>query len=183
MQIDFTKKLLQVRSGDAQALDEVITFFMPTVKGAATKRVCPGLEYDDAVQECLIALFRAIVSYDETKGATFKTYATTCINNAAVSAVRSATTQKHAVLNNALSLFEFDNVSESAIESAEELYVQSESYESALKVIETRLSSLEKQVLSAFLDGKSYVEIAKELNLEPKAVDNALGRARAKLRG
>ncbi len=182
MQQKFIEELLLVRAGNEQALDEIIAHFMPAVKSAAAKAICRGLEYDDVVQECLIALFRAIVAYDETKGATFATYASTCIDNAAVSAVRSATRQKHAMLNNALPLLDLSDDSASVQDSPEELLLQSESYKSALENIETKLSRLERQVLVAFLDGESYADIAKRLNLEPKTVDNALQRARAKLR-
>ncbi len=182
MQEKFIEKLLLVREGNGQALDEIIAHFMPAVKSAAARTVCPGLEYDDVVQECLIALFRAIISYNAEKGATFSTYACTCIDNAAISAVRSATRKKHAMLNNALPLFEIGENSAALQESPEELFVQSESYLSALENIETRLSKLERQVLIAFLTGESYADIAKRLNIEPKTVDNALQRARAKLR-
>ncbi len=144
--------------------------------------MCAGLEYDDIIQECMVALFKAILNYNETKGAKFATYAGVCITNAAVSATRAATRQKHAPLNNAVPLLHIKNDVKGVSPGPEDLIVENESYNCALKDIENRLSELEKLVLSAFLDGKSYIQIATELNVSQKTVDNALARVRAKLR-
>ncbi len=180
MQENIANKISAAKQGDELALSNIMAALMPTIKIIAAKHVCTGLEYDDIVQECMIAVFHAIISYDETKGASFLTYSNTCIENAAVSAVRSANRQKHLFLNSAVPLTEaHESIKE---QSAEEIVFTSESYNNALKDIQNRLSTLEKNVLFAFLDGSSYMQIAKHLNITEKAVDNALQRIRAKLR-
>jgi RNA polymerase sporulation-specific sigma factor len=43
------------------------------------------------------------------------------------------------------------------------------------------LSGLEWEVLSLYLQGKSYIEIAEELDRHVKSIDNALQRVKRKL--
>ncbi len=176
------QKLCAARDGDEEALAQVISSFMPAIRANVVGKVCPGLEYDDAVQECMIALFHAVIAYDENRGASFNTFANACIENAAVSAVRSAMRKKHTPLNTAVPLeHEIDSVSKDT-QDPQEIFVLNESYSNALQNIENRLSVLERKVLAAFLDGKTYADIACEFNISQKAVDNALQRVRAKLR-
>ncbi|MEG1012058.1 MAG: sigma-70 family RNA polymerase sigma factor [Ruthenibacterium sp.] len=180
MQDEIRDALTAAKAGDEQALAAMITKFMPIIRRAAGRCACPGLEYDDLVQEGIIALFHAIGAYSEQRGAAFATYAQTCIENAAVSAVRAATRQKHTPLNTFVPLNEADRAD--AVRTPEDLLLASERYSDAMQDIATRLSPLERQVLAAFLDGKSYATIAKQLGLSVKAVGNALQRVRAKLR-
>ncbi len=180
MQINFDDIIEAAKSGNEKALSEIMHEFMPTIKITAAKYASVNLEYDDIIQECMMALFRAILSFMQDNGAKFKTYACTCIENAAISAHRSANRQKHSLLNTAVPLHETsENINE---QSAEDIVLSSESYIGALKHIQNILSPHEKNVLFAFLDGQTYTEIAKRLNITEKSVDNALQRIRAKLR-
>ncbi len=182
MQENIDVWLRQFKQGNEQALAEIMMVFTPHIKACAAKYKSDYLEYDDVIQECMIALFKAILSYDNTKGVLFVTYASTCINNAAVSATRAATRQKHKLLNSAIPFIDVDNATNVVSPGPEDLIVENENYTTALKDIENRLSHLEKSVLAAFLDGKTYSQIATELNISQKTVDNALARVRAKLR-
>ncbi len=180
MHSEISNKISLAKNGDEKALSYLMAAFTPNIKASAAKCVSPGLEYEDIAQECMIALFRAIISYDSEKGATFSTYACACIENAAVSALRSANRKKHMALNTAVPLTDTDeSVNE---QSAEDVVFKSESYSTAIKHINNKLSQLEKNVLFAFLDGASYSVIASRLNITEKSVDNALQRIRAKLR-
>lgn len=181
MHDEFRDMLTAARSSDEQALAGMITAFMPMIRAAARRCDCPGLEHDDVVQEGLIALVHAISTYDETREASFATYARTCIDNAAVSALRAATRQKHTPLNTFVPLTELDDAARGA-STPEDLLLESEQYSAAVQDIAARLSLLERQVLTLFLDGLSYAAIAKQLGISQKAVGNALQRVRAKLK-
>lgn len=169
--------LAGARAGQEAALAAVLAHMMPSMRRAAAMGVCPGLEFDDAVQEGIIGLFRAIKTYDEAKGAAFETYACTCIQNAVVAAQRTAGRKKHAPLNQGLPLDE-------AVPTPgpEEIAIQNEAMESTLQAIQTRLSPFEQEVLALFLAGDSYEQIARQLGRTEKAVENALFRLRRKLR-
>ncbi|MCI6640268.1 MAG: sigma-70 family RNA polymerase sigma factor [Pygmaiobacter massiliensis] len=170
--------LQQAKSGDEAALAALITRFMPAIRSMAKRAVCPGLDFEDAVQEGYIGLFYAVRTFRPDRGASFATYANTCIRNAIVSALRSAGRKKNTLLNRALPLCE-----PWELHDPEETAILKEQYQKAVSDINTKLSSLEKQALLLSLKGKSYGEIARVLSTTPKAVDNALVRVRRKLRG
>lgn len=165
------------RAGDEQALAALIAREMPAIRAAATRAVCPGLDFDDAVQEGLIALFHAVKTFDDARAASFSTYANTCIRNALADAARAALRRKHAPLNTSVPLTEQESAP-----GPEEALIAGERYASTLHLIETRLSPLERRVLGLHLAGEPYSAIARRLGVTEKAVDNALQRARAKLR-
>ena len=167
----------QVKQGDEQALAAIIAKQMPMIRALAARAVCPGLDFDDAVQEGIIALFSAIESFDDTKGASFQTYANVCVQNAVNSAAKAVGRNKHAPLNTFVPLDETE-----AVQGPEELLLQSERYQLTVQNITQRLSELERQVLRLFLENQSYAAIAKRLSITEKAVGNALQRVRAKLK-
>ena len=167
----------RARSGDEAALAALITRFMPAIRAAAARAVCPGLDFDDAVQEGLIALFHAAKTFDPGREASFATYANACIRNAAADAAKAAQRRKHAPLNTSVPLEE-----QQSAPGPEEAILEDERYVSTMRTIEEKLSARERQVLALFLLGESYGAIAKRLGVTEKAVDNALQRVRAKLR-
>ncbi len=167
----------QARRGDEQALAVLIARQMPQIRRLAAKAVGPGLEFDDAVQEGLIGLFAALNTFCRDRGVPFSAYAGACVQNAITSAVRAAQRKKHAPLNTSVPYTE-----QESIPGPEELLVQSERYTQTMQSIDTRLSAMEKQVLALLLDGCSYSEIAKRMEITEKAVDNALHRVRQKLK-
>ncbi len=177
MDYSVSEQLEQARSGSENALAVIIAKQMPSIRVQAARVRCPGLDFDDAVQEGLIALFHAVQTFDGAKGAGFDTYARVCVQNALVSAAKAAARLKHSPLNNFVPLDEVQSE-----DCPEDIVVQSESYSKAIEGIETLLSPLEKQVLLMFIDGLSYAEIAKKLAVSEKAVDNALQRVRTKLK-
>ncbi len=172
-----TMQIEQAKGGDEQALAALIARQMPQIRTLAAQSLCPGLEFDDLVQEGLIGFFSALETYDAAKGALFTTYAHVCVQNAVASAVRAAGRNKHSPLNTSVPYSERESTP-----GPEELFVENERYCQTMQSIDTRLSPMEKQVLSLFLDGGSYAQIAKKLCVNEKAVDNALQRVRAKLK-
>ena len=171
-------RVRSARGGDEAALAALIAKFMPVIRRFARAAVCPGLDFDDAVQEGYIGLFHAVKSFEEEGGqASFSTYATVCIRNAVVAARRAAGRKKHHTLSGALPLDE-----QVTAPGPEELAILKEQVHEAVKSIDTELSSFEKKALLLSLRGQSYTEIATELSKTPKAVDNALVRVRRKLK-
>lgn len=169
--------LAQAKAGQETAIAAVLAHMMPTLRHAAAQGVCPGLEYDDAVQEGIIGLFNAVKTYDSAKGAAFETYASTCIQNAVIAAQRAAGRKKHGPLNQSVPLQEAH-----LAPGPEETIIRNEQMESTLQAIHTRLSGFEQEVLALFINGNSYEQIAQQLGRTPKAVENALFRLRRKLR-
>lgn len=171
--------LAKAKKGDEPALAAILAHTMPMVRRAAAMGVCPGLEFDDALQEGIIGLFNAIRTYDVEKGITFDTYASACVQNAVLSARRKAGRNKHNPLNNSVPLTEEQT---SSLPGPEELAIRQEDYAHTVQAIENKLSLLEQDVLGLFLQGLTYTQIAERLGRTPKTVENALFRLRRKLR-
>lgn len=176
-QIDETL-LAQARQGDETAIAALIARLMPFIRKYAARCTAPGLEFDDVVQEGLIGLFHALRSYDAAQSVTFVAYAMACIQHAQQDARRAALRKKHAPLNFSVPLPE-----DSTAPGPEELAIAREGVEDTLTRVDTMLSKFERTVLLAFLDGHTAAETAALLERSPKAVENALARARKKLRG
>ena len=140
----------------------------------------------------MIGLYKAIRDYREDRLSSFRAFAELCITRQIITAIKTATRQKHIPLNSYISLnrpiYEEDSdrtlldvITEDAPSNPEEMLIDRED----LSVIEGRigsmLSELEKQVLIRYIEGKSYVEISEEMNRHVKSVDNALQRIKRKL--
>lgn len=169
--------LREARAGRETAIAAVLAHMMPALRRCAAQGVCPGLEYDDALQEGIIGLFSAVKTFDPAKGAAFETYASACIQNAVIAAQRAAGRKKHGPLNQSVPLEE-----NHPAPGPEEIAIRNEQMDATFKAIHTRLSGFEQEVLALFLEGSSYEQIARQLGRTPKAVENALFRLRRKLR-
>ena len=164
------------------SLARVMTRFMPYIHRRAMGVSADGLEYDDMVQEGLIGLFSAIESFDAGQGASFSTYAITCINNCMASAVRGAARKKHLPLNSCLSLSDEGSADIPAGSTPEEVAIAREGYAALKLAIQDDLSPFEREVLALYLEGYDYAALAARLDSTPKSIDNALQRARKKLK-
>ena len=146
-----------------------------------------GGDSEDLIQEGMLGLLSAIREYDETKGATFKTYAETCIHNRIRSAVRSANRMKNAPLNDGVSLEDVLSDESQSLgtnfytRSPEEQVLARETENEFISAYSRCLSKLEASILRLYLDGLSYEEMAAASGRDVKAVDNAVQRIRRKL--
>lgn len=170
-------ELQAAKDGSEVAMAAVIARYMPVIRRAARRAAGPGLDFEDAVQEGIIGLFSAIQTFGEDRGASFSTYAAVCVNNAVSGAKKAAGRKKHAPLNHSVPISD-----EQSIPGPEEAAIVREQVQVTLKKASTVLSPMEKTVLRLYLDGFSYPQIAKKLGIKEKAVENALGRVRKKLR-
>lgn len=151
-----------------------------------------GADREDIVQEGMIGLFKAIRDYKEDKLSSFKAFAELCITRQIITAIKTATRQKHIPLNSYVSLDKpiydeesdrtlLDVISESKVTDPEEMIISQEEYSDIELKISELLSDLERKVLSLYLDGRSYQEISEQLNRHVKSIDNALQRVKRKL--
>lgn len=181
-----------IKSGDKQALNYLIDKYKDLVNMKVSKYFMIGAEKEDIVQEGLIGLFKAVKSYDLEKQNSFKTFANLCIERQLITAIKTSNRQKHSPLNFYLSLnvsaYDNDETDSSLIDIFESNLIEDpldtitkkEYYQTVEDAIDKHLSSFEKQVLSRYINGKSYVRIAEELNTQVKSVDNAIQRIRKK---
>ena len=146
-----------------------------------------GGDSEDLIQEGMLGLLSAVREYDEAKGATFKTYAETCIHNRIRSAVRSANRMKNAPLNDGVSLEDVLSDESQSLgtnfyaRSPEEQVLARETENEFISAYSRCLSKLEANILRLYLDGLSYEEMAAASGRDVKAVDNAVQRIRRKL--
>lgn len=180
------------QEGDNSALEYLINTYKNIVRLRARKFFLIGGDYEDLIQEGTIGLFKAIRDYNPAKNTSFTTFAELCIRRQLYTAIKSANRKKHLLLNDSLSLDfpveENDNknlsdiYADQSIMSPDEIMESEEKLNEINKIIDTMLSPLEKTVIEMYLDGKNYREIAKIINKADKSVDNALNRAKNKLR-
>lgn len=179
-------------SGDRRATEFILSKYKNLVRNRAKAYFLAGADRDDIVQEGMIGLFKAVRDFDVTKQASFRGFAEMCIKRQMITAVKAATRQKHAPLNSYVSLSEpiyedntertlVDMLAERKVVDPEEVFLRREKAETLSAEIEDKLSNLEKTVLSLYIDGMNYQEIAVELDRTPKSIDNALQRIKRKL--
>lgn len=181
-----------IREGDERALNYLLCKYENFVKAKAKSFFLIGADKEDIYQEGMIGLFKAIRDYKDDKLASFKVFAELCVTRQIITAVKTATRQKHIPLNTYVSLNKpiydeesdrtlLDIISGIKVSDPEELIIDREEMEKLEKQIEEVLSSLEMEVLNSYLDGKSYQEIASDLDRQAKSIDNALQRVKRKL--
>ena len=186
----------QLRDGDSAVMDFLMEKYKYLVRKKANAVFLLGGDTDDLVQEGMIGLFKAVRDYDFGRDAGFSTFATLCISRQMYTAVQASGRKKHMPLNTYISLsgetthtdeqkenVPLENVLQSGqLSDPEKMLIDRENVEYIEQMIQSRLSSFEKQVLDLYLTGMGYVEIAKVLGRDEKSTDNALSRLKSKLR-
>lgn len=182
--------VLKASNGDKIALEYIITKYKNFVKAKSYFLV--GADKEDIIQEGMIGLYKAVRDFDGSKTNSFKCFAEICITRQIITAIKTATRQKHIPLNSYVSLNKpiydeesdrtlLDIIATSIVTDPEELIISKEE----LRNIETKmnelLSDLELEVLELYLNGKSYQYIADKLDRDVKSIDNALQRVKRKL--
>lgn len=180
------------RQGDVQALEYIIHKYKNFVRAKARSYFLIGADREDIIQEGMIGLYKAIRDYRADKLSSFRAFAELCITRQIITAIKTATRQKHIPLNSYISLNKpiydedsdrtlLDIISGNTISDPEELVIGKEDFSNIESKIEEVLSNLEWEVLTSYLQGKSYQEIAMDLGRHVKSVDNALQRVKRKL--
>lgn len=179
------------QQGDGDAMEYLLDKYKNFVRARARSYFLVGADHEDIVQEGMIGLYKAIRDFRPDKQSSFRAFAELCVKRQIITAIKTATRQKHVPLNSYVSLNkplygeESDrtllDVIEGRVTNPEDLFIGQENVSHIQEQIGTVLSDLEQQVLEAFLDGKSYQEIAVMLNRHVKSIDNALQRVKRKL--
>jgi RNA polymerase sporulation-specific sigma factor len=181
-----------VHSGDSEALEYLIHKYRNFVRAKARSYFLIGAEREDIVQEGMIGLYKAIRDFKGDKLASFKAFAELCITRQIITAIKTATRQKHIPLNSYVSLDKpiydedsdrtlLDVICGSRVCDPEEMIINQEEFYGLEDKMSEILSDLERKVLMLYLDGRSYQEIAVDLDRHVKSIDNALQRVKRKL--
>jgi len=182
----------EARSGSREALEYLINKYKNFVKSKARSYFLVGADKEDIIQEGMIGLYKAIRDFNPDKLTSFRAFAELCITRQIITAIKTATRQKHIPLNSYVSLNKpiydedsertlMDVITEVKITDPEELIISREEVADIEDKMGEILSKLEWEVLISYLNGKSYQEIAKELKRHVKSIDNALQRVKRKL--
>ena len=184
--------VLLAQETDSPALEYLLNKYKNFVRTKARSYFLIGADHEDIVQEGMIGLYKAIRDYKAERLSSFRAFAELCVTRQIITAIKTATRQKHIPLNSYISLnkpiYEEDSdrtlldvITEEGMSNPEEMIIDRED----LSVIEGKigqmLSDLEKEVLVRYMEGKSYVEIADEMHRHVKSIDNALQRIKRKL--
>ncbi|MCI6159298.1 MAG: RNA polymerase sporulation sigma factor SigH [Selenomonadaceae bacterium] len=174
------------------ALDYLINKYRNFVRAKARSYFLIGADREDIIQEGMIGFYKAIRDFRCDKLSSFRAFAELCVTRQIITAIKTATRQKHIPLNSYVSLNKpiydedsdrtlLDVLSVTKVSDPEELVISKEEFSEIEGKMEEILSDLEWKVLMSYLDGKSYQEIAADLGRHVKSIDNALQRVKRKL--
>lgn len=184
--------VIEAKKGDVRAQEYLINKYQNFVKAKAKSYFLIGADKEDIYQEGMIGLYKAIRDFKADKLSSFKAFAELCVTRQIITAIKTATRQKHIPLNTYVSLNKpiydeesdrtlLDILSSLKVSDPEEQIISKEEMNHIEAEIGEVLSDLEMEVLMSYLDGKSYQEIACDLDRHAKSIDNALQRVKRKL--
>lgn len=180
------------QNADGTALEFLLNKYKNFVRSKARSYFLIGADHEDIVQEGMIGLYKAIRDFRPDRLASFRAFAELCITRQIITAIKTATRQKHIPLNSYVSLNKpiydeesdrtlMDVITEDALSNPENMFIDREDLSTIRGRIGEMLSDLEKEVLELYMDGKSYQEISEEMGRHVKSIDNALQRVKRKL--
>jgi RNA polymerase sporulation-specific sigma factor len=181
------------KQGDATAYDRLVRRYYGFVRLKASSYFLAGGDADDLIQEGLVGLYKAIRDFRSDRESSFRNFAELCITRQIITAVKTATRNKHTPLNQYVS---FSSSPASATDGEPTLdevipgpvvhdpvfqVISSEELQSIVGCLASALSELESRVLALYLDGRSYEFIGERIGCDTKTVDNALQRVKRKV--
>ena len=186
------KLVILAQKGNDKAFDYLLDKYRVFVKNKSLSYFIAGADRDDIIQEGMIGLFKAVRDFTPEREVLFKTFADVCVTRQIITAVKNASRQKHAPLNFYVSLNKsvlgeenddstlLDVVGRSETLNPEEIIINKEKVDTLGIKMNQSLSKFELLVVSLYLEGYSYVQIAKLLGKDTKSIDNALQRIKRK---
>jgi RNA polymerase sporulation-specific sigma factor len=184
--------IIKAQRGNSLAINYLINSNMDIVYAKSKNFFIKGLDRDDVIQEGMVGLFKAIRDFKFDGGASFRGFVQLCVHRQLVSAIKRANSQNHIPLNNSTSIdksIDYNKNGQSFIdilpdgeEKLEEHYIYKELLRHIFKDLERKLTDLERNVFLQYLENRSYHEISHNLQINIKTVDNALQRARRKIK-
>jgi RNA polymerase sporulation-specific sigma factor len=183
----------RAKRGDSVAYDRIVRRYRSFVRLKASSYFLLGGESDDLIQEGLVGLYKAVRDFRTDRESSFRNFAELCITRQMITAVKTASRNKHAPLNQSISFATSPAASGEGESSLEEILpgpdvddpasmvISTEELASLVECLTSVLSELEGEVLRCYLDGRPYEEIAERLACDTKTVDNALQRVKRKV--
>jgi RNA polymerase sporulation-specific sigma factor len=181
------------KEGKPDAYDSIVRRYRGFVRLKASSYFLLGGESDDLIQEGLLGLYKAVRDYRTDRESSFRNFAELCITRQIITAVKTATRNKHTPLNQYVSFSQSPAAAGDSDSTLDEILpgptafdpvnqvIATEELESLVSCLSSVLSDLESRVLSLYLDGYSYEVIAEKLDCDTKTVDNALQRVKRKV--
>ena len=181
------------KQGDRTAYDRLVRRYHGFVRLKASSYFLAGGDSDDLIQEGLVGLYKAIRDYRTDRESSFRNFAELCITRQIITAVKTATRNKHTPLNQYVSFSSTPTASGEDVPTLDQTIagpsvndpvnrvISSEELRSLVGCLSTALSELESRVLSLYLDGCSYEQVGERLGCDTKTVDNALQRVKRKV--
>jgi RNA polymerase sigma-H factor len=192
-QLEDVDLVARVREGDERSLEALLTRYRNFARAKARSYFLAGSDKEDVVQEGMIGLFKAIRDFDLAQDTPFRAFAELCISRQILTAIKTANRHKHQPLNSSVSLDApaygddsskqsfGDNLVAPTFADPVELVISTQEIEAIRDSMKGSLTELESNVLTLYMDGKSYEEIAGALGNHVKSIDNALQRIKRKL--
>ncbi|NQT93427.1 MAG: RNA polymerase sporulation sigma factor SigH [Lentisphaerae bacterium] len=182
----------RAKAGRESAIDELFRRYRSLVESKARLYYLAGADQEDVIQEGMIGLFKAVRDYSYQRARAFRSFADLCVTRQIITAVKAASRQKHSALNSYVSMDAptttrdqdqclADILAERREPNPEQVVLGRQLYEEVSWRVTSELSDLEGQALSLYLQGRSYSEIAGNLECNVKQIDNALQRAKRKI--
>jgi RNA polymerase sporulation-specific sigma factor len=181
------------QAGESLAMEFLLNKYKNFVRIKAKGYFLIGGDREDIIQEGTIGLYKAVRDFRVDKLSSFRAFAELCITRQIITVIKTATRQKHIPLNQYLSFNKLipgdesvrtllDILPSNKTTALEDLVINQEASEDIKARIQENLSDLESQVLLSYLEGKSYQEIGRHVNRHAKSIDNALQRAKHKIK-
>ncbi|MBP7344758.1 MAG: sigma-70 family RNA polymerase sigma factor [Clostridia bacterium] len=193
MKTDSLNNIIEkAKKGDNSSMDYLLKEYSSLVRKKALGLFLIGADKDDLLQEGMIGLFKAILSYDDKRESSFDTFAALCINRQMFSAIKGANRNKHKLLNEYISIYRDEDQADEkehmdiAIPdekfNPEIIVTETESLENLESIMHERLSSMENKVLDMLIEGHTIAFMSKSLKKDTKSIDNAIQRIKSKVR-
>ena len=191
--VDDSYLIALAKQGDPTAYDRLVRRYHGFVRLKASSYFIAGGDSDDLMQEGLVGLYKAIRDYRTDRQSSFRNFAELCITRQIITAVKTATRNKHVPLNQYVSFATTPAGASEGESTLEEMLpgspvhdpanqvISSEELRSLVDCLASTLSELESRVLALYLDGRSYEEIGGIVECDTKTVDNALQRVKRKV--
>jgi len=184
--------VVYARRGNRRATEHLMGKYRHLVESKARSYFLAGADHEDVVQEGMIGLFKAIRDFRDDRLARFRAFAELCVTRQIITAVKTATRQKHVPLNGYVSLHcpimdsdgdgsLIDCIPDEKVVDPAIWLIERREQRTLHETVEHALSDLESQVLHFYLQGKSYREMSRELHCRTKCIDNALQRVKRKI--
>jgi RNA polymerase sporulation-specific sigma factor len=193
VQVDDGYLIALAKQGDPLAYDRIVRRYHGFVRMKASSYFLAGGDSDDLIQEGLVGLYKAVRDYRSDRESSFRNFAELCITRQIITAVKTATRNKHTPLNQYVSFSQSPASATEGEPTLEEVIpgptvndpvnqvISSEELQALVSCLSSVLSELESRVLSLYLDGNSYEAIGERLGCDAKTVDNALQRVKRKV--